>query len=161
MSTCYLPAGKHNLMARWFVTRTIWKGAARNWDELSVCHRPASTFRTTAEQPVGSWLHVAAKVEPRFTSSAGRPVSVLKTRLHSEREQHRVSNGPGHDALCIWVAAETLDIFTTSCLRCCWRRVSASGQNETLCWHHRAARLFKMWKHTTEIQVSAVLHHKK
>lgn len=107
------------------------------------------------------WLHVAAKVEPRFTSSAGRPGSVLKTRLHSEREQHRVSNGPGHDALCIWVAAETLDIFTTSCLRCCWRRVSASGQNETLCWHHRAARLFKMWKHTTEIQVSAVLHHKK
>lgn len=107
------------------------------------------------------WLHVAAKVEPRFTSSAGRAVSVLKTRLHSEREQHRVSNGPGHDALCIWVAAETLDIFTTSCLRCCWRRVSASGQNETLCWHHRAARLFKMWKHTTEIQVSAVLHHKK
>lgn len=106
-------------------------------------------------------LHVAAKVEPRFTSSAGRPGSVLKTRLHSEREQHRVSNGPGHDALCIWVAAETLDIFTTSCLRCCWRRVSASGQNETLCWHHRAARLFKMWKHTTEIQVSAVLHHKK
>lgn len=101
------------------------------------------------------WLHVAAKVEPRFTSSA------LKTRLHSEREQHRVSNGPGHDALCIWVAAETLDIFTTSGLRCCWRRVSASGQNETLCWHHRAARLFKMWKHTTEIQVSAVLHHKK
>lgn len=101
------------------------------------------------------WLHVAAKVEPRFTSSA------LKTRLHSEREQHRVSNGPGHDALCIWVAAETLDIFTTSCLRCCWRRVSASGQNETLCWHRRAARLFKMWKHTTEIQVSAVLHHKK
>lgn len=86
-------------MARWFVTRTIWKGAARNWDELSVCHRPASTFRTTAEQPVGSWLHVAAKVEPRFTSSAGRAVSVLKTRLHSEREQHRVSNGPGHDAL--------------------------------------------------------------
>lgn len=107
------------------------------------------------------WLHVAAKVEPRFTSSAGRAVSVLKTRLHSEREQHRVSNGPGHDALCIWVAAETLDIFTTSCLRCCWRRVSASGQNETLCWHHRAARLFKMWKHTTEIQVSAVLHHEK
>lgn len=107
------------------------------------------------------WLHVAAKVEPRFTSSAGRPGSVLKTRLHSEREQHRVSNGPGHDALCIWVAAETLDIFTTSCLRCCWRRVSASGQNETLCWHRRAARLFKMWKHTTEIQVSAVLHHKK
>lgn len=107
------------------------------------------------------WLHVAAKVEPRFTSSAGRPGSVLKTRLHSEREQHRVSNGPGHDALCIWVAAETLDIFTTSCLRCCWRRVSASGQNETLCWHHRAARLFKMWKHTTEIQVSAVLHHEK
>lgn len=107
------------------------------------------------------WLHVAAKVEPRFTSSAGRAVGVLKTRLHSEREQHRVSNGPGHDALCIWVAAETLDIFTTSCLRCCWRRVSASGQNETLCWHHRAARLFKMWKHTTEIQVSAVLHHKK
>lgn len=106
-------------------------------------------------------LHVAAKVEPRFTSSAGRPGSVLKTRLHSEREQHRVSNGPGHDALCIWVAAETLDIFTTSCLRCCWRRVSASGQNETLCWHRRAARLFKMWKHTTEIQVSAVLHHKK
>lgn len=45
------------------------------------------------------WLHVAAKVEPRFTSSAGRAVSVLKTRLHSEREQHRVSNGPGHDAL--------------------------------------------------------------
>lgn len=108
-----------------------------------------------------SWLHAAAKVEPRFTSSAGRAVSVLKTRLHSEREQHRVSNGPGHDALCIWVAAETLDIFTTSGLRCCWRRVSASGQNETLCWHHRAARLFKMWKHTTEIQVSAVLHHKK
>lgn len=107
------------------------------------------------------WLHVAAKVEPRFTSSAGRAVSVLKTRLHSEREQHRVSNGPGHDVLYIWVAAETLDIFTTSCLRCCWRRVSASGQNETLCWHHRAARLFKMWKHTTEIQVSAVLHHKK
>lgn len=106
-------------------------------------------------------LHVAAKVEPRFTSSAGRAVSVLKTRLHSEREQHRVSNGPGHDALCIWVAAETLDIFTTSCLRCCWRRVSASGQNEMLCWHRRAARLFKMWKHTTEIQVSAVLHHKK
>lgn len=106
-------------------------------------------------------LHVAAKVEPRFTSSAGRAGSVLKTRLHSEREQHRVSNGPGHDALCIWVAAETLDIFTTSCLRCCWRRVSASGQNETLCWHRRAARLFKMWKHTTEIQVSAVLHHKK
>lgn len=101
------------------------------------------------------WLHVAAKVEPRFTSSA------LKTRLHSEREQHRVRNGPGHDVLYIWVAAETLDIFTTSCLRCCWRRVSASGQNETLCWHHRAARLFKMWKHTTEIQVSAVLHHKK
>lgn len=107
------------------------------------------------------WLHVAAKVEPRFTSSAGRAVSVLKTRLHSEREQHRVSNGPGHDVLYIWVAAETLDIFTTSCLRCCWRRVSASGQNETLCWHHRATRLFKMWKHTTEIQVSAVLHHKK
>lgn len=107
------------------------------------------------------WLHVAAKVEPRFTSSAGRAVSVLKTRLHSEREQHRVSNGPGHDVLYIWVAAETLDIFTTSCLRCCWRRVSASGQNETLCWHHRAARLFKMWKHTTEIQVSAVLHHEK
>lgn len=108
-----------------------------------------------------SCLHVAAKVEPRFTSSAGRPGSVLKTRLHSEREQHRVSNGPGHDALCIWVAAETLDIFTTSCLRCCWRRVSASGQNEMLCWHRRAARLFKMWKHTTEIQVSAVLHHEK
>lgn len=160
MSTCYLPAGKHNLMARWFVTRTIWKGAARNWDELQVCHRPASTFRTTAEQPVGKHPQIVltsccSKSWATFHFFCFKNPTALWAWAASGQERTRTW------CAVLWVAAETLDIFTTSCLRCCWRRVSASGQNETLCWHHRAARLFKMWKHTTEIQVSAVLHHEK